>query len=65
MILISDLVMLFVSGFYLQEGQLDFPGVLIPVLALMGSFGPAVALANLGSTLQNTFGAGNRVLDIL
>ena len=24
-----------------------------------------VALANLGSTLQNTFAAGNRVLDIL
>ena len=31
----------------------------------MGSFGPCVALANLGSTLQNTFAAGNRVLDIL
>lgn len=31
----------------------------------MSSFGPVVALANLGSTLQNTFAAGNRVLDIL
>lgn len=31
----------------------------------MSSFGPCVALANLGSTLQNTFAAGNRVLDIL
>ena len=31
----------------------------------MSSFGPFVALANLGSTLQNTFAAGNRVLDIL
>ena len=27
---------------------------------LFSSFGPAVALANLGSTLQNTFAAGNR-----
>ena len=40
-------------------------GVLVPVIALFSSFGPAVALANLGSTLQNTFAAGNRVLDIL
>ncbi len=32
---------------------------------MMSSFGPVVALANLGSTLQNTFAAGNRVLDIL
>lgn len=31
----------------------------------MSSFGPVVALANLGATLQNTFAAGNRVLDIL
>ena len=31
----------------------------------MSSFGPVVALANLGSTLQNTLAAGNRVLDIL
>lgn len=34
-------------------------------LALMGSFGPCTALANLGSTLQGTLAAGNRVLDIL
>ena len=38
---------------------------LIPTLALFSSFGPVIALAALGSTLQNTFAAGNRVLDIL
>ncbi|MCI8365932.1 MAG: ABC transporter ATP-binding protein, partial [Eubacterium sp.] len=42
-----------------------FSGVLIPSIALFSSFGPVTALANLGSTLQNTFAAGNRVLDIL
>ena len=31
----------------------------------MGSFGPTLALASLGSTLQATFAAGNRVIDIL
>ena len=64
-ILLFDFIMLFTSAFLYQKGQVDFPGVLIPVIALMSSFGPVVALANLGSTLQNTFAAGNRVLDIL
>ena len=48
-----------------QRGELTFDGALIAVLALFSSFGPTVALANLGATLQNTFAAGNRVLDIL
>lgn len=64
-ILLFDLAMLFTSVLLYQKGKVDFPGVLIPTIALMSSFGPTVALANLGSTLQNTFAAGNRVLDIL
>ena len=65
MILLFDLVMLFIAAWLYQNGSVGFDGVLIPVVALMSSFGPAVVLANLGSTLQNTFAAGNRVLDIL
>lgn len=64
-ILVFDLAMLFVSAGLYQSDAVDFSGVLIPTIALMSSFGPCVALANLGSTLQNTFAAGNRVLDIL
>jgi ATP-binding cassette subfamily C protein len=64
-ILLLDLCMLFVSARLYQMELVDFSGVLIPTIALMSSFGPVVALANLGSTLQNTFAAGNRVLDIL
>ena len=64
-ILISDLCMLSASAMLYQKAEVDFAGVLVPVFALFSSFGPAVALANLGSTLQNTFAAGNRVLDIL
>ena len=64
-ILIAGLTMLFTSALLFQNDQLDFLGVLIPTIALMSSFGPSVALASLGSTLQNTFAAGNRVLDIL
>ena len=64
-ILLLDLGMLFLSVTLMQKGETGFEGVLIPTIALMSSFGPVVALANLGSTLQNTFAAGNRVLDIL
>ena len=64
-ILVFDLVMLFASALMYQNNQIEFMGVLIPTIALMSSFGPTVALASLGSTLQNTFAAGNRVLDIL
>ena len=59
-ILIFDLAMLFLSA-----ALVGFEGCLITTLALMSSFGPVVALAALGATLQNTFAAGNRVLDIL
>lgn len=64
-ILIFDLAMLFVSAALYLWQAVGFDGVLIPTVALMSSFGPVVALANLGSTLQNTFAAGSRVLDIL
>ena len=64
-ILLLDLAMLLASAALYQRGAVDFAGVLIPTVALFSSFGPAVALAGLGSTLQNTFAAGNRVLDIL
>ncbi len=64
-ILLFDLAMLFLSALLWGKGLLEFSGVLIPTLALFSGFGPTVALANLGSTLQNTLAAGNRVLDIL
>ena len=64
-ILIFDLAMLFTAAVLRQADVIGFEGVIIAVLALMSSFGPVIALANLGSTLQSTFAAGNRVLDIL
>ncbi len=64
-ILLFDLAMLFTAVLLYNTGRIEFDGILIPAIALMSSFGPVIALANLGSTLQNTFAAGNRVLDIL
>jgi len=64
-ILAFDLAMLLAGTALYRAGQVGYAGVLIPTIALFSSFGPVVALAALGSTLQNTFAAGNRVLDIL
>ncbi|MBP3857726.1 MAG: ABC transporter ATP-binding protein [Ruminiclostridium sp.] len=64
-ILVFDLVMLFAALAMYNAGAIGFDRAVISVIAMMSSFGPAVALANLGSVLQNTLAAGNRVLDIL
>lgn len=64
-ILLFDVVMLIISALLYYNGKIGFDGVLIPVITLMSSFGPVVALANLGSSLQYFFAAGNRVLDII
>lgn len=43
----------------------DASAVAISAAAMLGSFGPAVALASLGSTLQGTLAAAHRVIDVL
>lgn len=65
MILLLDAGMLALAGLLCAAGVIGFDGALVCVVALMSSFGPVIALANLGTGLQNTFAAGNRVLDIL
>ena len=65
MILISDIVMLAVCTFLYQSGRIDFTGFLIPLIALMSSFGPVTALAALGTTLQSTVASGARVLSVI
>lgn len=60
LLLLFDVAMVLLAG-----GLYGFKTAVIATLALMSSFGPLVSLAALGATLQNTFAAGNRVLDIL
>lgn len=64
-ILLFDLGMLSLSSYLYMKQTVGFEAVVIPTIALMSSFGPVIALAALSSTLQHTFAAGNRVLDIL
>ncbi len=65
MIMISDIVMLAVCTILYQSGKIDFTGFLIPLIALMSSFGPVTALAALGTTLQSTVASGTRVLSVI
>ncbi len=64
-IVIFDLAVLFAAIVLYNSGSITFSQLLISVIAMMSSFGPCVALANLGSVLQNTLAAGSRVIDIL
>ena len=65
LILFFDALMLLVSSTLYTRGLVGFDGFLIPLLALMSSFGPVTALAGLGTTLQSTVASGARVLSIL
>lgn len=64
-ILVFDVAMVFAAAYLCQQGLLSGNDAVVAVIALMSSFGPVVALANLGTGIQNTLAAGNRVLDIL
>ncbi|MBR4342946.1 MAG: ABC transporter ATP-binding protein [Lachnospiraceae bacterium] len=65
LILVSDVVMLVISSTLYKNGQVGFDGFLIPMIALISSFGPVTALSALGTTLQNTVASGARVLSII
>lgn len=65
LILLFDLLMIVVSVHMFRDGGIGFDEMLLAIVALMSSFGPVSALAALGSTLQTTIAAGNRVLDVL
>ncbi|WP_028519099.1 amino acid ABC transporter ATP-binding/permease protein [Ruminococcus flavefaciens] len=64
-ILVFDIAMLMLSAHLYSKGITDFSGFIIPLIALMSSYGPVSALANLGTTLQSTIASGGRVLDII
>ena len=64
-ILVFDVLMVATAGWLYISGKVGFEGFLLPVLALLSSFGPVSALAGLGTTLQNTVASGARMLAIL
>ncbi len=64
-ILLSSFAMLALTIFLYQRGNMGFEGVLTCTIAMMGSFGPVVALASLSNNLSQTLASGERVLSLL
>ncbi len=62
---IANAAMIAACLFLYRSGAIAFDGFLIPVIALMSSFGPVTALSSLGTTLQSTVASGARVLAIV
>lgn len=64
-ILLFSLAMLLLMLYLYQAESVGFVQMLICVIAMMGSFGPVVALSNLSNNLNQTLASGERVLAIL
>lgn len=62
---VFPVIILAVSAALYQKNIIGFDGVIISTISMFSSFGPVIALANLGVGLQQTFAAADRVLDIL
>ena len=65
LILFTTLAVLGTGLWLYRRGQLGAEGVLVCTLAALSSFGPVVALANLGASLTQVFASADRVLDLL
>lgn len=65
LILCFSVAQLAVASSLVTSAQISGYDAILSVVALISSFGPVTALANLGSTLQGTLASANRVLDIL
>ena len=65
LLVLTALAVLGVSIRLYQNGQLGAEGVLVCTLSALSSFGPVVALANLGASLTQVFASADRVLDLL
>ncbi len=65
LVLALDVCMVLASGALCLAGEIGAEQALVATAALMSSFGPVIAVANLGSTLQQTLACGARVLDLL
>lgn len=57
--------MLFMMIWFFYRGEINAMTMIICTIAMMGSFGPVVALSSLSNNLNQTLASGERVLSIL
>ncbi len=64
-ILLASFGMLALTIWLYDKGTMGFEGILTCTIAMMGSFGPTVALSSLSNNLNQTLASGERVLSLL
>ena len=64
-ILLVSFGMLALTIWLYAKGEMGFEGILTCTIAMMGSFGPVVALSSLSNNLNQTLASGERVLSLL
>ena len=64
-ILLASFGMLALTIRLYDNGAMGFEGILTCTIAMMGSFGPVVALSSLSNNLNQTLASGERVLSLL
>ena len=64
-ILLAYFGMLALTIWLYAKGEMGFEGILTCTIAMMGSFGPVVALSSLSNNLNQTLASGERVLSLL
>ena len=64
MILVASFGMLALTIHLYGKGEIGFDGILTCTIAMMGSFGPVVALSSLSNNLNQTLASGERVLSL-
>ena len=64
-ILLASFGLLALTIWLYARGEMGFEGILTCTIAMMGSFGPVVALSSLSNNLNQTLASGERVLSLL
>ena len=64
-ILLASFGMLALTIWLYDKGAIGFEGILTCTIAMMGAFGPVVALSSLSNNLNQTLASGERVLSLL
>lgn len=64
-ILLASFGMLALTIWLYDKGMMGSEGILTCTIAMMGSFGPVVALSSLSNNLNQTLASGERVLSLL
>ena len=64
-ILLASFGMLALTIWLYGKEEIGFEGILTCTIAMMGSFGPVVALSSLSNNLNQTLASGERVLSLL